>query len=285
MTAAMHCPVRPREIWPQLAVIGRRIAAAERLFLFLDFDGTLAPIAALPSLAVMPEVLHDILADLCARPDVVVAVISGRSLEDLRQRVDLPVILAGNHGLEIEGGGLRFSTPCPPHLESQLNECCRALRPCLERFSGVWIEGKRLSAAVHVRQALRRNVPLVDAVVRDAAACYPDLVVSGGKEVIEIRPKVAWNKGLAARWILGELRGEVAGAVCMGDDATDEDIFRELSGAVTVRVGHNADSAAAYWIEESEVLRFFLFLRKAVRHWRPAGADVSKARLEIGRYS
>jgi trehalose 6-phosphate phosphatase len=83
-------PIAPVEIWPRLRSLQRRIAEAARLFLFLDFDGTLAPIVPTPASATMPSDLANILHSLCTRPEVVVAVISGRALEDLWRRSVCP---------------------------------------------------------------------------------------------------------------------------------------------------------------------------------------------------
>ena len=76
-----------------------------------DFDGTLAPIASSPAAAQMSPGARQVLAGLAAHPDVTLAVLSGRGLRDLGRKVSLPVILAGNHGLEIGGPG---AVLCPP---------------------------------------------------------------------------------------------------------------------------------------------------------------------------
>src|SRR5438270_11589495 len=94
-----------------LESIQRRIQQAERLFLFLDFDGTLAPIVRVPSLAVLPEDCKRELRILSGRSDVVTAVISGRGVDDLQERVGLPLIYAGYHGLEIRGAGIDYTVP------------------------------------------------------------------------------------------------------------------------------------------------------------------------------
>ena len=161
---AMH--TAPAEIWPRLRSLQRRVAEAGRLFLFLDFDGVLAPIAATPALATMPNELANILHSLCTRREVVVAVISGRALEDLVTKVGLPVVYAGNHGLEIRGMGLEYAAPVHPRAEVQLSDCCDVLRGGLERFPGAWIEYKQRTASLHVRQLARFQLPAVEDLVR-----------------------------------------------------------------------------------------------------------------------
>lgn len=254
----------PVEIWPRLRSVRQRIAEAGRLFLFLDFDGTLAPIVPTPALAAMPCGLANILHSLCARPDVVVAVISGRALEDLETKVGLPVIYAGNHGLEIRGKGLRYTAPLDASVEAQLLDCCELLRARLERFPGAWIEDKQRTASIHVRQLARSQVPALEDLVRTTIAGYRQLHLRCGKEVFEIRPNIAWNKGCAARWILRQMEGSESEAICMGDDFTDEDMFCELHNGITIRIGAESNSAAQYWMDCTEVPRFLALLVDAV---------------------
>jgi trehalose 6-phosphate phosphatase len=263
---AMH--TAPVEIWPRVRCLQRRIAKAARLFLFLDFDGTLAPIVPTPALATMPSDLANILRSLCTRPEVVVAVISGRSLEDLVTKVGLPVVYAGNHGLEIRGMGLEYTAPVHPQTGVQLSDCCDVLRGRLERFPGAWIEYKQQTASLHVRQLARFQLPALEDLVRSTMTNYPKLQLRHGKEVFEIRPNIAWNKGCAARWILHQMEGNDVGAICIGDDSTDEDMFRELNNGVTIRIGGESNSSAQYWMAVTEVARFLSFLLETLEQRR-----------------
>jgi len=253
-------PIAPVKIWPRLRSLQRRIAEAARLFLFLDFDGTLAPIVPTPASATMPSDLANILHSLCTRPEVVVAVISGRALVDLVTKVSLPVVYVGNHGLEIRGMGLEYAAPIHPEAGVQLSDCCDVLRGGLERFPGAWIEYKQRTASLHVRQLARFQLPAVEDLVRSTMANYPKLQLRHGKEVFEIRPNIAWNKGCAARWILHQMEGNETGAICIGDDSTDEDMFCELNNAITIRIGTESDSSAQYWMAGADVAGFLSFL-------------------------
>ncbi|HLI84390.1 MAG TPA: trehalose-phosphatase [Bryobacteraceae bacterium] len=269
MTSVSSTLAAPIEIWPALASLRRRIAAAERFFLFLDFDGTLAPIVPTPSKAQMPRGLASILGTLCARRDVVAAaVISGRALGDVAARVGLPVIYAGNHGLEIRGLGLEYAAQVPPQALLQLFDCCELLRARLDRFPGAWIEHKQRTATLHVRHVARFRLPELEDLLGTAMANYPELHLRGGKEIFEICPDIPWNKGHAVRWILRQMRGREEDAICLGDDISDEDMFRELSRGITIRVGATADSAARYWMAETDVLQFFSVLAETAQRVR-----------------
>jgi trehalose-phosphatase len=284
MTMTGYSRVAPLDLWSQAGLIQRRIAQAARVFLFLDFDGTLAPIAPTPSLAAMPEGLRAVLQNLCERRDVVAAVVSGRALDDLIRKVGLPVIYAGNHGLEIRGMGLEYAVPVSAKAAQQLRDCCEVLRVLLEPVTGAWIEDKQQTISVHFRQVARFRLPPLEGLVRATVMEYPELRVRGGQEGLEIRPNIAWNKGYAARWILRQMGGNETGAICLGDDYTDEDMFHELQRGITVTIGDRSptqsQSSAQYWLAETDVPRFFSLLQVAVKHLRVSGSgSQSQGRL------
>ena len=80
-----------------------------RLALFVDYDGTLCPLAAHPSQATLSHPMSKALEACAARDDTDVAVVSGRALEDVRSMVNQPaLIFAGNHGLEIAGPDIPY---------------------------------------------------------------------------------------------------------------------------------------------------------------------------------
>jgi trehalose 6-phosphate phosphatase len=275
MMVATHRRTTPLDLWSQAGLIQRRVGQAARVFLFLDFDGTLAPIATTPSLAVMSEGVRRVLENLCVRRDVVTTVISGRALEDLMRKVGLPLIYAGNHGLEIRGMGLEYTVPIPAKAIQELRDCREALRVRLDPFNGAWIEDKQRTISVHFRQVARFRIPPLEGMVRATVMQYPELRIRGGKEVLEIRPNIAWNKGYAAHWILQQMGGSPTEAICLGDDCTDEDMFRELQRGITITISDQSpmmrQSSAQYWLTEADVPRFFSLVQVAVEHLRVSG--------------
>lgn len=219
-----------------------------RLLVSLDFDGTLAPLASRPAQARLPLRMRALLLRLAERPAVRLAIVSGRSLADVRRRVAVPGIhYAGNHGLEIEGPSLlwrhsvvRTTRPIVSGLAMQLRERVRGMR-------GVFIEDKGSTLSVHYRLAPPGTRPrLRELVVRALRPHAGRLALASGKMTLEVRPKVAWNKGHAILKIAG-LIGGVPGLLFVGDDRTDEDGFRVLGRrAATVRVGSARGSAARF---------------------------------------
>lgn len=209
----------------------RREAGA--LFVGLDFDGTLSPIVQRPEDARLLPAAVVALRRLEARPDTHVAIVSGRGLSDVRDRVGLDgLYYAGNHGLEIEGPGVRRMHPEAEAAAPLLRSCARSLASALDGEPGVQLEDKGLTLSVHYRRARRAGA--ADRVLEAVSeACGGSLRTTVGKMVVEIRPAVAWDKGRAVVFLLEVVEGAHAGtvpALFVGDDRTDEDAFRVLVG-------------------------------------------------------
>lgn len=224
-----------------------------RLVLLLDFDGTLAPIVERPELAALPGPTRAALERLLAHPGVDVAIVSGRALADVRELARLPgIAYAGNHGMEIDGAGLRRvhleAAAARPHLETLV----ATLGPELAAVRGALLEDKGLTLTVHHRLVERSQVPRVRHLVLAAAAPLPGLRVTEGKEVLEVRPAVEWDKGRAVEFLLDSLDPPPgAPVIYLGDDTTDEDAFRAVRGwreggeSVLVAESQPSDTAAA----------------------------------------
>ncbi len=224
----------------------KQILEAKRVVLFLDFDGTLAPIVLRPADAAMPPETFSALKVLAADNKYKIAFVSGRSAEDLERRAPLiGAIYAGNHGLEIYGAGPPFSIAEDPLLRLTVER----LQPALANIHGVEIEDKLISASVHFRRVPERKWPLVEEAVLRIVP--PKLNLRGGKMVFEIRPAVDWNKGSAVRWIITQLGLEDACHVYIGDDLTDEDAFAVLPDGITVHVGMMGNTAAKYRLRDT----------------------------------
>ncbi len=254
-----------REVVPLLEHLDAIAGELERRrpwSLLLDFDGTLAPIVARPDLARIPEATRASLRRLAARPEGLVAIVTGRAIAEARSLVGLDsLIYAGNHGLEIAGpAGLRFLEPRAEALASRLQERGDMIASAIGAIPGVQLQHKGLTCSVHYRQVAPESWDAVAAAVREAVPeDDPDFALHDGKRVHEIRPRVAWGKGRAAAWILSRL--DRRGDLCffLGDDVTDEDAFRELAeDGVTVRVGPFTQTAARYSIPGPDEVGAFL---------------------------
>jgi trehalose 6-phosphate phosphatase len=248
---------------PNLAA---RVGAAGHLFLFLDFDGTLAPIVEDPGMAQMPAGTRDALRTLAGKENLSVGIISGRALRDVQERVGLKdIIYAGNHGLEISGPGLNLVNPTAVMQVEPLRDLAQDLRNRLLHIPGVLVENKILTASVHFRRAPAGSLEEIRRTVEAAVDSTGELFcVTPGLEVLEIKPRVNWNKGSAVRWIEEGLARGPALTVFVGDDITDEDAFAALPDGITVRVGPHGRTSAKYHLETQEsVPELLLWLANA----------------------
>jgi trehalose 6-phosphate phosphatase len=224
-----------------------RLSEAGHVLLALDFDGTLALLAPRPEDAVLPAATADVLRRLAAMQGVELAIVSGRQLEDVRARTGLDAIYAGNHGLEIEGHGIRFRHAQADSLRGAIDQACGALEERFQSVPGVRVEPKGLTATLHYRQAPRELETWIQATVRHAMRPYQAcLGVRRGRKAWEIRPRVEWNKGSALRYLAGQPGVAGAAVLSAGDDLTDEDMFTAVPEAVSIRVGRVAHTAARF---------------------------------------
>lgn len=202
-----------------------------RFVLLLDFDGTLAPIVPRPEDAALPPDTRLALTRLRQIPHLEMAVVSGRGMADARERVGLAdIAYAGNHGMEIDGPGLRRiheeAAAARPHLAAVADR----LRGDLAGVEGVFVEDKHLTLSIHYRRVARDRVGDVRRAVVSAVEARDGLVITEGKEILEVRPAVDWHKGRAVEFLIGQIDpGEGTPVVYIGDDRTDEDAFRALS--------------------------------------------------------
>lgn len=197
---------------------------------FLDYDGTLTPIADRPEQATLSAAARGRLSRLAARCPV--TIVTGRDVAVVRGFVRLDEIgYAGCHGLDIEGAagaGLRYAAAetALPALDGAEAD----LRRGLSGVAGALVERKRYSVSTHYRLVDARQAPRVREAVAAVARRHPQLRREQGKKVFELRPDVAWDKGSAVGWLIEALGLDPAAAVYVGDDETDEHAFELLEG-------------------------------------------------------
>lgn len=242
-----------------------RIRRAERVALLLDFDGTLSPIARRPEIPRLSPSRRKVLQDLGRNGRVVVGIISGRALRDLRHRVGIHgLYYAGNHGLELAGPGIRFIHPEAVTARPLLRRIGMELGERLKGVPGILVENKTLSLSLHLRRvhpSHRSQVRRLFARTLKPYLIREEVRVTRGKMVLEVRPAVHWDKGSAVRLIRRELRRSSRTFLCyLGDDETDEAAFRALGErdlAVFVG-GRKRGSAAPYYLRDPGEVEDFL---------------------------
>ncbi|MBO8127905.1 MAG: trehalose-phosphatase [Peptococcaceae bacterium] len=220
---------------------------ADKFWLMLDYDGTLVPIADTPWKAIPDQTLRDLLTALAHRPGIKIAIISGRPLADLADLLPSnPIYLVASHGLTIRyPDGSVEHTIDYSSLKPVIDEIAREARLLCSRHSGLLIEHKEAGLALHYRLAEPTLVPAVVTAFRDMARPYLEsysLELLPGKKVLELRPRGV-NKGSAVIRLL-DLHNWFP--VYIGDDFTDEEVFRHLKGwGCTVLVSRESRTTAA----------------------------------------
>lgn len=234
------------------------LASTERLVVALDFDGTLAPLIDEPMRSRMTPDARVAVDALAALPQTSVALVSGRSMVDLRliaeHNDDSPILLAGSHGAE-------HWVPGAVQAEDGGDDELLALRDRLrgdaqERVSdidGVWIEPKAFGFGVHSRKVAgeqRDDVHArVDTLMAERA---PEWRRRSGHHIVEYAFR-AEGKDAAISW-LRDVTGATA-VLFAGDDVTDEDALRTLElGDVGVRVGPGETAASVRVADISELV-------------------------------
>ncbi|HEY4087169.1 MAG TPA: trehalose-phosphatase [Bryobacteraceae bacterium] len=231
---------------PLLTEIDAILQRPGRVLIASDFDGTLCPLVDRPSEAqLVPSMLQAVQQALvCHR--VTFAVITGRALTDIERRFPAGPIFSGNHGLEIAGGGLHFEHEAALRLRPMIAQACEALEAASAPWPTAWVEDKGVTATLHfrnVKTAYRET--LLFAARRTLGAFGANIAMRAGRDALEIRPRVAWDKGAALNYIY-EHAGPFASCVCLGDDRTDESMFRAACCDVSIRVGSSRLTAASF---------------------------------------
>lgn len=237
--------------WEEIA---RRVRRAAHIAVLLDFDGTLAELRPFPSQARLPKQARRALSRLASCSRVTVAIISGRTLKDLRNKAGVSgVQYLGLHGWEQDGHPDKLSKTILRQIKSARVAEFRQLRG----LPGVWVEDKKAGFAVHLRAAS-------SAVTRRARKAFQialnpyltDVRVIRGEKTWEVLPCSASGKGAAAKRLLAGLPRFTL-SIYVGDDTTDEEAFMELAEGITARVGRSNRTRANFWLRNpNEVLRF-----------------------------
>lgn len=235
--------------------------------LFLDFDGTLTPIVDTPNRANLSCETKEILEKLVKKENCKLIIISGRALQDLKEKIRIKdIVYVGNHGLEIEGPKIKFESKIPMHFKDCLNEIKLALKNKLSNIKGILIEDKGLSISLHYRMVSDSDLELMEKIFKEVIQSYViknKIKICLGKKVFEIRPPASWDKGKISLWLLARekfiIRDSDIEPVYIGDDITDEDAFSVLkNNEFTIFVGKQKESSAKYYLKNTEEVKGFL---------------------------
>ncbi|OEL26729.1 putative trehalose-phosphate phosphatase 8 [Dichanthelium oligosanthes] len=253
-----------------------QIAAAakgKRIVMFMDYDGTLSPIVTDPDMAFMTAEMRAAVRDVAKQFPT--AIVTGRCIEKVCSFVGLSdLYYAGSHGMDIKGPSSKEDTtvllqPAREFLPV-IDKAFRALEERTRNTPGARVENNKFCLSVHFRCVDEKSwSPLaeqVKAVLRD----FPELKLTEGRKVLEIRPSIMWDKGKAVEFLLRSLGfddddGSDVLPVYIGDDRTDEDAFKVLKkrgqglGILVSKCPKETD--ASYSLQDpTEVMEFLIRL-------------------------
>ena len=288
----MNLCARFHRVEEVLVAARRRLARRGALF-FLDYDGTLTPIAERPEGARLSERALAVVRRLAADPRCRVAVVSGRRLGEVRELVGVPGLAwAGNHGLEL---AWPVAAPAPGAAKAAgatLGEMAGwvhpgaigargglevvARAPQLSSWPGVWVEDKRLTLTVHYRQAGPEVGPKLGELLAGIVKRRPDIELCRGKMSYEVRPRLGWDKGRAVLRLARELAPQGGwGLFYAGDDETDDDALRAVrrlpDPSVGIMVGRGGEGPADFCLQDTDDLLEVLEALAAERPWHARG--------------
>lgn len=212
-------------------------AAGKLVAVFLDYDGTLTPIVSNPDLALMSEHARESVRRVAQLFPT--AIISGRGREKVQQFVRLDELYyAGSHGMDIVGpqvDGAPHADLCfqpaaqfAPLMDSVHDE----LEAGVASIAGSSVEHNKFCVSVHFRNCSPEDYPAVVGAVDAVVAAHPELRITRGRKVLEVRPQVDWDKGTALAHlleVLGLADPQAVFCIYIGDDRTDEDAFKVLA--------------------------------------------------------
>lgn len=223
------------------------------LLCVFDFDGTLSPIVDRPEQARLPDEALQRLITLSGLAPL--AIITGRSVADIRARLEFePDFVIGNHGSEGMPGWEVKSEYYENLCKTWEALLAAALKdnPLLE--SGIWVENKRYSLSVHYRRTQDSERAYANLVELFRTA-MPEARVVAGKSVFNLVPQDAPDKGTALEQLMRTCGAP--SAIYVGDDVTDEDVFRlRRPDLLTVRIEPMVGSAAEFFLyRRNDILR------------------------------
>lgn len=212
---------------------------------FLDFDGTLVDISAVPERVVVAQGLSELLKRVSTRLGGALAIVSGRPLAELSHLLyPFEGPAAGIHGLERRAATGAIIRPEP---DASIERARSLLQDFAAATPGVTLEDKGLALALHFRGMPKQASACLRAARNAASPSGHRLAVMQGKMVVELCPREA-TKARALLGFLAESPFQGRRPVFVGDDRTDEDGFAVVNrlGGISIQVGSRGTTSAPF---------------------------------------
>jgi trehalose 6-phosphate phosphatase len=247
--------------------------AGRPLALLFDYDGTLVPIVDHPAHAKLPAEKRRLLQRLAERPRVVVGILSGRRMHDLKEMVGLHptlpsapdggkgtargmVCYCGVSGMELELDGMRMTHPEADKSRALIGSLIAPLSELAAGCPGAWVEDKRFGLTLHYRAAPPSRASVLQARAHHFLQYFAEqLRILDVALAMEITPAFGWTKGSAVAKMAAHA-GTGALPLYAGDEANDQDALEVANalGGVSIGIGPRAPLAARHLLEDSAAL-------------------------------
>jgi len=224
--------------------------------LFLDVDGTLLELADTPGGVAVDAALKPLLARLRAASGGALALVSGRTIENLDQLFgDRHLAIAGMHGCERRdvNGGMHVA----PIAREQLSGLRAGLAQLVTRHPGLLLEDKGAGVALHFFKARQLEHELRAEVALLAAPLVPRFAILDGHAVIEVKP-AAYTKGSAIDAYMEEIPFKGRVPIFIGDDTTDYDGFAAVRRHAGLAIAVGSRVKSEWWLSGPAAVRSWL---------------------------
>ncbi|CAK7348731.1 unnamed protein product [Dovyalis caffra] len=273
------------------------LAEGKSLVVFLDYDGTLSPIVNDPDQAFMSEKMRSAVQEVANVFPT--AIVSGRSLDKVKEFVQIQnVTYAGSHGMDIltptgslkydpkhqnkavdeEGKDVIYFQPAKDFLP-KIQELSKVLEEKIKTIDGAKVEDNKFCLSVHFRRVNIEEVGILKEMVESIVQGYPEFRITKGKKVMEIRPRIDWDKGRALQYLieyLGFNDSDDLLPLYIGDDKTDEDAFQAIKdigrGYPIIVSSIPKETKALYSVNDTDEVMSFL---KKLAEWKNSTSNSS----------
>lgn len=217
---------------------------ANRRLVLLDYDGVLAPFADKPEKAAPTKTVLNLLGSIAESEETELAVISGRGKQNLQEWFgELGVTLVAEHGAFVKHTGQKNWKSTISGSSDWKNIVELFMEKYAAKTPGAFVEMKEHAAVWHYRNAssyyAQKNLVTLKRVLNRVARDH-GLEVRSGNKILEVKPRGV-NKGVAALGLMQEAPDFI---LCIGDDYTDEDMFKALpTTSYTIKVGRGSTDA------------------------------------------
>jgi trehalose 6-phosphate synthase/phosphatase len=256
---------------PSIDELLQRIQRARRVFLFIDYDGTLVPLVDKPELAIPPRIISELLSNLGSIPTFRVCIVSGRNREFLDEHLPRDVTIVAEHGACIRrAGDSEYVHLVDEAAYEELRDKILSVMTDFEqRIPGSLIEQKEFGVVWHYRMSdpiFAHQQALLLADTLGGLLQHTPLGILISKKAVEVR-HVGVNKGEAVRAILDDDGFDPKQDLIftMGDDRTDEDMFRVCPNVnVSISVS-DIPMVSAYVMEQATLVQMLETIARTTR--------------------